>query len=138
MRGTVIIGIVEPIRGGEVVGARRKGRFVLLEIFAVSLECGSNGWEFVVASIVRKNENHLVTTAFRSFSFVHLNKNGGIAASVFIRRSVRSLSEPPSRMCEQGVDEAGLRGQLVAQRLRSAVLAGDLVQQPFELGDVAI
>src|SRR6202000_1521207 len=34
--------------------------------------------------------------------------------------------------------EARLRGEVAAQRLRSAVLARDLVEQPLELGDVAV
>src|SRR6201992_4014836 len=41
-------------------------------------------------------------------------------------------------MREQGVDEAGLRGEVAAQGLRSAILAGDFVEQPLELGDVAV
>jgi hypothetical protein len=63
MWGAVIIRIVEPIRCGEFVGAGRKGSFVLFEVVAVSLERGSNGRELVVASVVRKNENHSVTVA---------------------------------------------------------------------------
>src|SRR3977135_4409558 len=41
-------------------------------------------------------------------------------------------------MREQGVDRAGLRGEVAAQRLRSAVFARDLVEQALELGDVAV
>src|SRR3984957_17541315 len=41
-------------------------------------------------------------------------------------------------MREQGVDEAGFRSQVTAQRLRSAILACDLVEQALELGDIAI
>ena len=41
-------------------------------------------------------------------------------------------------MGEQGVDETSLRGQVAAQSLRTAILAGDLVEQPLEFGDVAI
>src|SRR5579871_4001375 len=71
------------------------------------------------------------------------NKNGGRGASVFssIRYSpltIRRLPQPPRRVREQGVDEAGLRGQVTAQRLRSAILAGHFVEQPLELGDVAV
>src|ERR1700716_1922784 len=40
-------------------------------------------------------------------------------------------------MCEQGVDHSGLRGEMAAQRLRSAVFARDLVEQPLELGEAA-
>src|SRR5258707_315610 len=52
--------------------------------------------------------------------------------------AIRRLSQPSRRMREQGVDEAGLRGQVAAQRLRTAILAGNLVEQAFELGDVAV
>ena len=53
-------------------------------------------------------------------------------------RTASRTVQPSGGVGEQGIDEAGFRGQLVAQRLRSAVLAGDLVQQPFELGPVLI
>src|SRR5258705_11182295 len=52
--------------------------------------------------------------------------------------AIRPLSQPSRRMREQGVDEAGLRGQVAAQRLRTAILAGNLVEQAFELGDIAV
>src|ERR1700737_3897350 len=41
-------------------------------------------------------------------------------------------------MREQGVDEAGLRGEVAAQGLRPAVFARNLVEQALELGDVAV
>src|SRR5580704_9375004 len=41
-------------------------------------------------------------------------------------------------MREQGVDEARLRGEVVAQRLGPAILARDLVEEALELGDVAV
>src|SRR5438128_10260271 len=48
------------------------------------------------------------------------------------------LTQPPRRVREQGVDEPRVRGEVAAQRLRSAVLARDFVEQPFELGDIAV
>src|SRR5213078_1967859 len=42
------------------------------------------------------------------------------------------LTQPPRRVREQGVDEPRVRGEVAAQRLRSAVLARDFVEQPFE------
>src|SRR3954452_16280582 len=56
----------------------------------------------------------------------------------FILQSVSNLPQPSRRMREQGVDEAGLRGQVTAQRLWAAILAGDFVEQALELGDVAV
>ena len=41
-------------------------------------------------------------------------------------------------MREQGVDQSGLRGEVAAQRLRSAILARHFVEQPLELGDIAV
>src|ERR1700751_3119074 len=41
-------------------------------------------------------------------------------------------------MREQGVHEARLRGEVVAQRLGPAILARDLVEEALELGDVAV
>jgi hypothetical protein len=41
-------------------------------------------------------------------------------------------------MREQGIDEAGLRGEVAPQDLRSALVAGDFVEQALELGDVAV
>src|SRR5271169_2249487 len=57
---------------------------------------------------------------------------------LFAIRCSKILSQPSRGMREQGVDEAGLRGQVAAQRLRPAVLARDLVEQALELGDVAV
>src|SRR5207302_10951716 len=48
------------------------------------------------------------------------------------------LTQPPRRVREQGVDEPRLRGEVAAQRLRSAIFARDFVEQPFELGDIAV
>src|SRR2546430_10066970 len=48
------------------------------------------------------------------------------------------LPQPPRRVREQRVDEPGLRGEVAAQRLRPAILTRDLVEQPFELGDIAV
>src|SRR5512139_2069732 len=41
-------------------------------------------------------------------------------------------------MGEQGVDEARLRREMTAQLLRAAAVAGDFVQEPLELRDVAV
>src|SRR5580692_1307343 len=41
-------------------------------------------------------------------------------------------------MREQGVDEAGLGGEMAAQHSGAALVARDLVEQALELGDVAI
>src|ERR1700694_4815947 len=67
-----------------------------------------------------------------------LIKNGGIAASVFSPRPNQTLPEPSRRMREQGVDKTGLRGEVAAQHLRTALVARDLVEQALELGDVAV
>src|SRR3954468_24511220 len=56
----------------------------------------------------------------------------------FILQSVSHLPQPSRRMREQGVDQAGLRGQVAAQGLRAAILAGDFVEQAFELVYVAV
>src|SRR5665213_696865 len=48
------------------------------------------------------------------------------------------LSQPSRRMREQGVDQPGLGGEVAAQRSGAAVVAGDLVEQALELGDVAV
>src|SRR5579859_6076764 len=65
-------------------------------------------------------------------------KKGGIAASLCDSHIRRTSAQPSRRVREQRVDEAGLRGEVTAQRLRSAIFACDLVEQPLELGDVAI
>src|SRR3977135_193737 len=52
--------------------------------------------------------------------------------------AIRSLPQPSRRVPEQGVDHAGLRGEVAAQRLRSAVLARDLVEQPLDPRAVAV
>ena len=52
--------------------------------------------------------------------------------------AIRSLPQPARGMGEQGVDQPCLRGEVAAQRLRVAVLAGDVVEQPLELVDVAV
>src|SRR3984957_20564746 len=57
---------------------------------------------------------------------------------LFILRSARPLPEPSRRMREQGVDEAGLRGEVAAQHLGAALVARALVEQALELGDVAV
>ena len=67
--------------------------------------------------------------------------NGGIAASVPAHRSLfryRALSQSSRGVREQSVDEAGLGGEVAAQRLRPAILACDLVEQALELGYVAV
>src|SRR5690349_11285726 len=51
---------------------------------------------------------------------------------------VPGLPEPSRRMGQQGVDQAGLRGQVAAQRRGATLIAGDFVEQPLELGDVAV
>src|SRR5258708_9042976 len=48
------------------------------------------------------------------------------------------LPQPSRRMREQGVDQPRLRGEVAAQRLRSAILAGDFIEQPLEFGAVAV
>src|ERR1041384_1356184 len=65
-------------------------------------------------------------------------KNGGREASVSHSICVAALPEPACGVGEQGVDEAGLRGEVGAQGLRATLVAGDLVEQPLELGDVAV
>src|SRR4029077_16118052 len=57
---------------------------------------------------------------------------------LFCDQSDRGLPEPSRRMREQGVDEAGLRREVAAQRLGPAILARDLVEQALELGDVTV
>src|SRR5882757_7864486 len=74
-------------------------------------------------------------------SLLAMTKNGGIAASVSIRCSIfaiRRSPQPSRRMGEQGVDEARFRSQVAAQGLRSAILAGDFIEQPLEFRDVAV
>src|SRR6478672_3069497 len=71
-------------------------------------------------------------------SVLSKTRNGGTPASVSYPRSTRVLPQPSRRMREQGVDEAGFRGEMAAQHLRAALVARDLVEQPLELGDVAI
>src|ERR1700744_81173 len=70
----------------------------------------------------------------------HCSKqNGGREASVPYSSLAIGVSSQPARgMREQGVDQTGFRGQVVAQRLRPAILARHLVEQPLELGDVAV
>ena len=41
-------------------------------------------------------------------------------------------------MGEQGIDHAGFGDEVAAQRRGSAVVAGDLVEQALEFGDVAV
>src|SRR5687767_2785155 len=66
-------------------------------------------------------------------------QNGGREASVFIPvLSATCSPQPPRRVREQCVDQSRLRGEVAAQRLRSAILARDLVQEPLELGDIAV
>src|SRR5947209_3927077 len=68
------------------------------------------------------------------------NKNGGREASVSqsLFGAIRVSPQPSRRMREQGVDQARLRGQVIAQLLRAAAVAGDFVEQAFELDNVAI
>src|ERR1700742_3728837 len=65
-------------------------------------------------------------------------QNGGRKASVFILRSACVSAQPSRRVREQGVDQARLRGEVVAQRLRPAILARDFVEKALELGDVTV
>src|SRR5262249_9208000 len=48
------------------------------------------------------------------------------------------LSEPSGGVREQRKDQTGLRSEMAAQRLRAAILARDLVQEPLELGYVTV
>src|SRR5882724_10404953 len=48
------------------------------------------------------------------------------------------LSQPSRRMREQGIDEAGLGGEVATKHRRPAFVARDLVEQSLELGDVAV
>src|SRR5580704_17175529 len=48
------------------------------------------------------------------------------------------LFEPPGRVRQHGVDLAGLRGEIGARHHRAAVVARHVVEQPLELGDVAV
>src|SRR5438270_5716867 len=68
------------------------------------------------------------------------NKNGGREASVSqsLLGAIRVSPQPSRRMREQGVDQARLRGEVVAQLLRAAAVAGDFVEQAFELDDIAV
>src|SRR5438445_5802697 len=67
-------------------------------------------------------------------------QNGGREASVFSLCVVATsrLPQPSRGVGEQGVDQARLRGEVGAQRLRAALVAGDFVEQALELGDVAV
>src|SRR5438445_11909079 len=67
-------------------------------------------------------------------------QNGGREASVFSLCVVATsrLPQPSRGVGEQGVDQARLRGEVVAQLLRAAAVAGDFVEQAFELDDVAV
>src|ERR1700730_14498394 len=56
----------------------------------------------------------------------------------FIPQSTRTLPQPSRRMREQRIDQPRLRGQVAAQHRRSALVAGDVVEQALELGDVAV
>src|SRR5262249_22590998 len=47
-------------------------------------------------------------------------------------------SQPSGGVREQGIDQTGFRSEMTAQRLRAAILARDLVQEPLELGYVAV
>src|SRR5262249_9666322 len=49
-----------------------------------------------------------------------------------------ALSQPSGGVREQGIDQTGLRSEMAAQRLRAAILARDLVQEPLELGYVTV
>jgi hypothetical protein len=48
------------------------------------------------------------------FTYPPKTKNGGIAASAFYSAINSDSAEPSRRMREQGVDEAGLRGEMAA------------------------
>src|SRR5947209_6259050 len=65
------------------------------------------------------------------------NKGRGCGPPPFIF-GLTALSQPSRRVREQRVDHAGFRDEVAAQRLRAAVFARDLVEQPLELGDVAV
>src|SRR5262249_44786570 len=49
-----------------------------------------------------------------------------------------SLLEPSRRVGQHGVDLAGLRGEVGARHDRAAVVLRNVVEQPLELGDVAV
>src|SRR5665213_1272141 len=52
--------------------------------------------------------------------------------------ATRRSPEPSRRMREQGIDHAGLGGEVAAQHRGAAFVARDLVEQALELGDVAV
>src|SRR3984893_13963469 len=56
----------------------------------------------------------------------------------FIVRLRLSLPQPPRRMREQRIHQPRLRGQVAAQHRWSAFIAGDVVEQALERGDVAV
>src|SRR5690349_10836181 len=68
------------------------------------------------------------------------NKTEAARPPFFIRRSplLPGSAQPPRCVREQGIDQPCFRGEMAAQRLRPAILACDLVEQPLELGDVAV
>src|ERR1700682_2280703 len=74
----------------------------------------------------------------RSVASTHKQKRRHHCLRFFILRSTRALPEPSCRMREQRIDQPGFRGEVTAQRRGSAILAGNLVEQPLELCDVAI
>src|ERR1700752_122396 len=66
------------------------------------------------------------------------NENGGRKGLRSQSIRVAGLPQPARGMGEQGVNQARLRGEVGAQRLRAALVAGDFVEQALELGDVAV
>src|ERR1700730_7445460 len=50
----------------------------------------------------------------------------------------KPLPQPSRRMREQGVDEAGLRGEVAAKDRGSSVVARDVIEQALKLGNVTV
>src|SRR5690606_27340583 len=61
--------------------------------------------------------------------------NGGGASVCWAKRR---LCQPSRRMRKQGIDQAGLRYQMIAYHRGFPLVACNFVQQPFEFGDVAV
>src|SRR3981081_1791973 len=66
------------------------------------------------------------------------NKTEASLPPFLIAQSTQVLSQPSRGMREQGVDQPGFRGEGAAQHRGPAVVARDLVEQAFELGNVAV
>src|SRR5947207_1258671 len=58
--------------------------------------------------------------------------------SLFATPDSPILAQPPGRVRQQGIDQAGLRGEMTAQHGGAALVAGNLIEQPLKLGDVAV